>query len=188
MPGTRLRRFPETDSALSELREIVTEVEAFLARAHASSSSPRHSGRLLGTLLVIRGFLLQSELDYALAQQAATGRRLGEIVVELGLVTEDVVVELVAEQLRIAVFDPKHHVVDVDTARRLAITDARSLGAIPISHTRASILVAVVDPRRADLVADLVRRLHVPVRLCMATGDAIERLIAEVHDPAATVS
>ncbi len=168
-------------AVVSELREILTEVQDLLALAQASSSTPEHSGRLLGTLLVMRGFLVQSELDYALAQQATTGKRLGEVVVDLGFVSEDVIVELVAEQHRIEVFDPEVNTVDVDIALRLSPADARRLSAVPIVQTRGTVVVAVADPTQPDLVGELVKRLHVPVRLCATTNVTIADLIARVY-------
>src|SRR6266567_979782 len=44
----------------------------------------RHSGRLLGSLLVDRGFLNSDEIEYALAKQPDSGKPLGQILVELG--------------------------------------------------------------------------------------------------------
>src|SRR5439155_23870653 len=48
----------------------------------------RHSGRLLGNLLVDRGFVHPDEIEYALAKQHDSGMPLGQILVELGLLDE----------------------------------------------------------------------------------------------------
>jgi hypothetical protein len=164
-----------------EHAEIVAALEALVAR-RIESSIPRHSGRLLGALLVHRGYLVQSDLEKALARQAETRQRLGEVVVELGFVREKVVVELVAEQLRIDVFDPHRFTADVDLARCLPEADARRLEAVPIRQVGASIHVAVADPTRPHLVTELIRLLHAPVRLYATTHDAIDDLISRGFD------
>jgi hypothetical protein len=165
----------------AEMASIVAQLEALVARRNASST-PRHSGRRLGTLLTTRGYLVQSELDFALARQAATGERLGEIVVQLGLVAEHVVVELIAEQLRIDVLDISKVRIDVEAARRLAEPDARRLSAIPIREDAdASLVVAVADPARPHLVTDLTHLLHVPIHVLATTRGTVDELIRRAY-------
>jgi hypothetical protein len=166
--------------AVSELRDIVDELGDVIARATAAST-PQHSGRLLGSLLVTRGFLVQEELERLLAVQKTTGQRLGDIVLELHLVSEQNLVELIAEQLRLELFDPSRFVVDMHTARQLPELHARRLRAVPIRNLYASVAVAVADPTTPELVAQLVRHLGVPVRLYIATRPVIEQLINRVY-------
>jgi hypothetical protein len=170
-----------------ELNSIVAELEELVAR-RAASTKPRHSGRRLGALLLTRGYLVQSELDYALARQAATGRRLGEVVVELGLVPEHVVVELIAEQLRIDVLETARVVPEPNTGRLLTEADARRLGALPLRHSDGWFSVAVADPTRPHLVVELAQLLHGPVRILATTHDVLEELIQRAYAPSASRS
>ncbi len=173
------RRRPD-DTRIGEVRDIIAKLEELQSR-HDASAKPNHSGRRLGTLLVNRGYLVQPELDFALARQETTGQRLGEIVVELGLVTEWTIVELIAEQMRIEVFDAQLLDIDLDVARRISDSDARRLRAVPIRQLNGAVAVAVADPTRAALVADLIRILHNPIRLYVATADQIAHLIGDIY-------
>jgi MSHA biogenesis protein MshE len=124
---------------------------------------------------------VQSELEYALALQATTGQRLGDIVVELGLATEQTIVELLSEQLRVDLFDANRLMLDTDTARVLPEAEARRLRAIPIRRVDALTAVAVAEPADATLVSELIKFLKTPVRLFAATRDQVDELITLVH-------
>ena len=182
----RARRIhPSSKSALSathaEMCAVIAGLEACVAARRPASTPPSHSGRLLGSLLVTRGYIVESELRFVLARQAAAGGRLGELVVELGLVQERAVVELLAEQFRIGVFDATRTSLEPAIACRLPEADARRLEAVPFREQAASIAVAVSDPTRPDLVTDLTQLLHSPVHLCLTTRMGIARLIDEAH-------
>ena len=58
--------------------------------------------RRMGTILVEAGVLTQEQLDAALAEQAANPqRRVGTIVVERGFTSEEVIARILAAQLRL---------------------------------------------------------------------------------------
>jgi MSHA biogenesis protein MshE len=159
---------------------IVSELERLVA-ARRRSTSPRHSGRLLGNLLVARGFITRPDLEQALATQSRCGGRLGDIVVELGYISEHALLELLAEQLRIDVLDINRRTLDPEIGRRLAEGDARRLAAVPLRRVNIAIEVAVADPTRPDLVTQLTQLLLAPVCLYLTTPAIIDELIDNIH-------
>jgi len=71
-----------------------------------SGRKQRSAGRLkLGALLVASGLVTQAQLDGALKRQRSDGGRLGEVLVNEELVTEQDIVTAVAGQMRIGVVD-----------------------------------------------------------------------------------
>ena len=176
---TELRPGPRVDTTTThaEMLAIVEELERLVARR----KRPRHSGRLLGSLLVTRGLLVESQLNDALAYQAANGGRLGEVVVELGLVREHAVVEILAEQLRIEVLDANRTSLDVQLGIHLAVGDAYRLRAVPYRLVDGVIEVAVADPTLPDLLVQLTQLMQMPVRLFMATQSVVDELIRRMY-------
>ncbi len=55
----------------------------------------------LGDILVGQKVISQDDLRLALEQHKRSGRKLGRVMVELGLVTEDQICEAIARQLNI---------------------------------------------------------------------------------------
>jgi hypothetical protein len=162
----------------SELAGIIEELERLVALRR----SPRHSGRPLGAFLVARGYMHRSELDFALQRQAECGGRLGEIVVELGLVTEHDIVDLLAEQLGMDVLDERRTRFDPNTARRLSTACARRLRAVPLCVRRGLIEVAIADPTTPNLIDELTLLLGTPVSLHLATNAVIDDLIERARN------
>jgi hypothetical protein len=150
--------------------------------ADADVPGTRHSGRLLGNLLVTRGFVLESELQYALSLQAQSGHPIGQILVELGLIKESDLVELLAEQRRMQVMDPAKVVCDAELLARLPKADAHRLGALPVRLADGQIDVVIADPSNGNAIAELMNLLGGRLRLFLATRAAIDDAIERVYD------
>jgi Type II secretion system (T2SS), protein E, N-terminal domain len=141
----------------------------------------RHSGRLLGTLLVLRGYVTPAELQQALAKQRDLGLPLGRTLVELGFLEEQALTDALAEQLRIETIDLGRTTIDPATMNLLSQEDARRLCALPIRRTTDGIDVAIGDPTKYDAVGELVRNLSAPVRLFLAAPIDIVATIDRVY-------
>ncbi len=147
----------------------------------AGVDGARHSGRLLGNLLVTRGFLVESELSFALARQAATGGPIGQILVDLGLITDRDLVELLAEQLRMQVIDLARVEFGDGAAGLLAQSEARRLAALPLRQVNGQIDVAIADPTDDEVVAQLRETLGAPLRLFLATRADIDVAVNRLY-------
>jgi hypothetical protein len=141
----------------------------------------RHSGRLLGNLLVTRGYIVESELRYALSRQATTGGPIGQILVDLGLITDRDLVELLAEQLRMQVIDLGRVECDPALRTRLSKVAARRLAALPLRLVDGHIDVAVADASDDDAVGELMTLIGAPLRLFLATRADIDAAIDRLY-------
>jgi hypothetical protein len=111
-----------------------------LLEAQSTTDAP------LGTLLAEAGLLGRVELDLALKHARAEGKRLGEMLVERGLVSPDDVVRLVAAQRGLPFVDVRRIAVDPAAARLLPLELARDNRALPVGFARGLPVVAVADP------------------------------------------
>jgi Type II secretion system (T2SS), protein E, N-terminal domain len=118
--------------------------ELIAARVGGSRREP------LGLLLSQAGLLAPGEVDFALARARNEGRRLGEIVIEYGLVSSSDVIRLVAEQRGLPFFDIAPLSVDPAAAKLLPIDLAHSLRTLPIGFVRGLPVVALADPTDDD--------------------------------------
>lgn len=141
----------------------------------------RHSGRLLGNLLLTRGFLVESELQYALSRQASTGGPIGQILVELGLITERDLIELLAEQLRMHLIDVSRVEADPETLCLIPKDTARRLAAFPMRRVDGQIEIAIADPTDEDAVGELTRLLGTSLRLFLASRADIEAAVDRLY-------
>jgi hypothetical protein len=180
--------FPRPDSREEEARLIAERLAALVESRRARPDAAvarvvgaRHSGRLLGNLLLTRGFLVEPELNYALSRQASTGAPIGEVLVELGLISAHDLVELLAEQLRMEVVDLRRVECDRSVALRLPQYVARHLGALPVRRVGERIDVVMADPTDDEAVGMLTERLGSPLRLLLAPRADIDAAIDRLY-------
>src|SRR3989304_8120582 len=65
---------------------------------HYKSATARRRVRL-GEVLVEAGLITQTQLEQALQSQQATGERLGRVLVSMGLASQDAIAKAIASQL-----------------------------------------------------------------------------------------
>lgn len=139
----------------------------------------------LGDLLVEAGIIGLPELAQALEVQRASGKRLGEVLVAMGFVTEADVAKTLAGQLGVS-FVPDHELrVNMPVARLLPPQVCRRRMALPLKEEHGFLVVATADPLDVvslDEVQHLTRRTVKPVA---ATPAGLNRAIAQYERLAA---
>jgi Type II secretion system (T2SS), protein E, N-terminal domain len=152
--------------------------ELLLARATEVRRAP------LGTLLAEAGLLRAAELDFALTRAHEAGMRLGEFLVDHGLVTPADIVRLVAEQRGLPFLDVRTVPIDPSAARLLPADLAHVLRTLPLGFVRGLPVVAVADPTDEGAMngAEAVLR---SVRFVASPEDAIRAQLSRVYLPAA---
>jgi hypothetical protein len=146
----------------------------------------------LGTLVFRAGLLPEEHLEEALQEGMKTGKRLGEILLERGWVSETDLGRLLAAQKGLPFVELDPSALDPTAAPLLPAERARLHGALPIGFEAGVPVVAVADPSN-DLVVENVRRaLACEPVLVVAGRDALMRAIEHAYSsdapaPAPTV-
>jgi type IV pilus assembly protein PilB len=165
-----------------------TTTEAADARPFIVPEKPQHSGTPLGKLLVGKGALSEDQLADALTAQTTTGHRLGDVLVELGLISGRELAGAVAEQAGLETVDLSRTELDPEVVALLPEQIAWELRAVPIRRDGNRIDVAVGDPLRGDLVERLIDAVHAPVRLLVATPAEVEQATVQAYAPTAEIT
>lgn len=148
--------------------------ELLLARATEVRRAP------LGALLAEAGLLQAAEIDFALTRAQEAGLRLGEFLVEKGLVTPADIVRLVAEQRGLPFVDVRTVTIDPSAARLLPADLAHVLCTLPLGFVRGLPVVAVADPTN-DEVMHGARSVLRSARFVASPEDAIQAQLARVY-------
>ncbi len=167
-----------------ELALVSPELEpGELAELFVSAQDARDAP--LGTLLAEAGLLDFEDLDFALTQARQRGKRLGEVLVEHGLVSPSEVVRLVAVQRGLPFVDVRRISVDPTAAKLLPADLARDSRALPVGFVRGLPVVAVADPTDDEAMHGARSVLH-SVRFVASPEEAILFQLARVYlDPLA---
>ena len=109
----------------------------------------------LGQILLQEGLITRDQLGQALAEQKASKSRLGLAVVKLGFATELDVTRLLARQYRMPAVDLSRFEVDARILRLIPPDVASKQVVLPLKREGRTLTVAVADPTNLGLVDDL---------------------------------
>jgi type IV pilus assembly protein PilB len=136
----------------------------------------------LGQLLVDGAVISQEQLQQALEHKQSTGKRLGEIVVELGYTTEGAIAGALAAQYELEFVDLDHVTVERAAVDLLPEELARRYGALPLRILEdGTLLLAVTDPTNLTNADDLRFALGSNFRIAVAERGRLELAIARAY-------
>ena len=125
------------------------------------------------------------QLRDALTKQTGSGKRLGNLLVELDLLDERALTDVLAEQLGLAVVDLSRAEIDPEIVALLPEDDARRLSAMPTHRDGSRVEVAVADPLVENLDTQLIEILGSLVRIKLAVRSDLEQALNRAYAPAA---
>ncbi len=131
----------------------------------------------IGELLLEKGLITPDNLAEALAARKKSGQRLDKILVEMGCVSEDRVLQVFSEQLAIPMVDLSDVKIDVDTLRSLPPKLVYQRSLVPLNRSNGTLRVATSDP--FDLYGlDEVRMLTgLEIQPVLAPSEEIDKVI-----------
>jgi len=133
----------------------------------------RPGKKRIGEILIEMGLVTPLQLEEALDEQKSSHLRIGEILVAQGLLTGVELTEALARRLGVRYVDLGAMKIDTSAANLITEKDARRYAAIPVSYVNDhTLLVAMVDPANIFAIDDLR----------MLTGYDIEPAISTEED------
>jgi len=136
----------------------------------------------LGTMLLETGAVTPEQLEVALAEKEATGRLLGEILVQRGIVSARVLAEALAAQARLPFAELARLEIDSTAAGLLPEKFARRYHALPIQFVdQQTVLVAVADPTNVLTSDDLRLALGLAVHLVVVEATELDETISRTY-------
>ncbi|MGO9444381.1 MAG: GspE/PulE family protein [Thiobacillaceae bacterium] len=123
----------------------------------------------LGDLLVKEELISEAVLAVALAEQKRTGRRLGRVLIDSGVVTEESIAKGLARQLELKFVDLKESPVDAAALKHLPESHARRLRVLPLQSLSKGLLVGMADPGDLFAYDELVRLTQKEIQVAVVT-------------------
>ncbi|NPU85339.1 MAG: type II/IV secretion system protein [Syntrophaceae bacterium] len=100
----------------------------------------------LGELLVENGLITEDQLSQALSSHKKSGVRLGQYLTRQGIVQESQVIDLLSSQLKIEQYRPEQYPIDIDLAILIPSDFAQKNQVVPIRKRGRLLTVALTDP------------------------------------------
>ncbi len=159
--------------------------------AQQAPTSERRSARPrvpLGQLLVQRGKITDEQLAQALASQQDKGHKklLGEVLVEMKFVSEDVVAEVLADDYGVPYAKVSPRIVDPKVIELLPRDFIQQQNVLPMFLVNGRLTVAVHEPANVFLIEEIERLTGFQVQIVAATARDITQTL-QAHLPSANV-
>ncbi|MEH6823784.1 MAG: GspE/PulE family protein [Motiliproteus sp.] len=135
----------------------------------------------IGDLLVQNGVITESQLQEALAKQKLTGQKLGRTLVGMGMVTENSFTGFLSQQLNIPAVELTHYAFAPQEVARLSEAHARRFRSIVLKEHTDYFLVGMADPMDLFAFDELQRLLPKSVRQAVVAESQLLSTLDRVY-------
>jgi type II secretory ATPase GspE/PulE/Tfp pilus assembly ATPase PilB-like protein len=139
----------------------------------------RKAGKL-GEILLTTSLITPGELDKAIATQAKTGKRLGQVLIEQGAATEDDVAWALSNQLMYPYVFLSRDLIDGEAVRLLPEIFLREHHIFPIHRFGQQMTLAMADPTDEHTVDEVAARTGLHVNRAVALVSNIEAMLQQL--------
>ena len=147
-----------------------------------SRATPSRSTKRLGELLLEAGVVTEAQLSEVLEEQKRTGKRMAQIFIERGLLAKGEAGRWLALQQGYEYVSLTAEPIDVHIAQLLPEPFARRLMALPIRQEGKDLIVAMADPSDILALDEITRATGLRVQPVFTTETDLEWALAQLFD------
>jgi hypothetical protein len=131
----------------------------------------------MGEYLVREGFITQAQFNRALAEQGNTTKSLGRILVELGLISENMRINVLQRRFGFDLARLKDYKASAGVLARIPYNFAEKHRVVPLALEGSTLVVAMEDPSDI-LICDMIKnQVGMPIRACVASNEDIQNVL-----------
>ncbi|MBE5944160.1 MAG: type II secretion system protein GspE, partial [Lachnospiraceae bacterium] len=138
----------------------------------------------VGDLLVEAGAITEEELQEALAYQKENGGRIGNVIMEMGFISQELLITVLTTQLGVDYIETKACKLDDNILKLVPENLVNKYKAIPIGYDEYNpniLRVAMVDPMDLNAVDDISIATNAQVEPLLAMEDDIMETIGKYY-------
>src|SRR5215470_352042 len=132
----------------------------------------------LGEILVQAGVLAEPQLRAALTEQRRWGGPLGRILVDMKLISEEAMVQALSHQLNLPAVNLDQRAVQREALEAIHGDLAEQLSVVPFAIQGKFLDLAMCDPTNVSTIDTLRTKTRLNIRPYLAGPKAIERALA----------
>jgi type IV pilus assembly protein PilB len=161
--------------------DYVAVVDAASGEMLQVSSSAARTKEKLGDILVEMGLVTSERIAEAARLQSELGKRLGQILVERGWVSERSMMQALSAQLGVPYVKLREGMYEPQTIALIERGEARRMQVLPMFLVNGTLTVATTDPQFIPSFDEIQVRTGHKIRLVLAPRGDILRTLAEAH-------
>jgi type IV pilus assembly protein PilB len=135
----------------------------------------------LGEILVKNGLLTEEMLKHVLIDQKKTDLKFGQYVIRQGIVQEKQIIDLLSEQLNIKKYHMNDFPLDLELVRYIPIDIAQKNQVVPLKMKGNLLMVAIVDPLEITTLDSIEKLNNMEVEPVICSEAEINQLISSMY-------
>ena len=136
----------------------------------------------LGQQLVEARLITENELDAALVCQSKQGGRLGEILMELGFLDEEVLLPFLHRKLGVPTVQLRDGIIDPRVVHLIPRETAEQFNVLALLRVHDTLCVAMAEPQNLPQIDEIERVTRLRVRPLFACLSSIQRLLPRYYE------
>jgi type IV pilus assembly protein PilB len=135
----------------------------------------------LGQLMVERGLVTDAQLEQALSEQRRTGKRMGETLLKMGAISSLDLARVLADHLGLPFVDLRSRPPDLVLAALIPEQIARRYCALPVARWSGQLVVAMANPNDVFALDDLRVLTGQPVIPALAEPEHLQQTLDRAY-------
>jgi type II secretion system protein E len=137
----------------------------------------------IGQLLLHKNYIKEKELQECLAQAKLLKKRIGQIAVDLGFVTEEQLTEVLSEQTGLPIAPIKNLTISQEILALIPAKYCKKHRVVPYHKANNLILVVMNDPLDIQALNDISLMLGYQVKPALCTDSELKELLQRQSNP-----
>jgi len=135
----------------------------------------------LGEMLVESKLLTEEQLRQALAEHRKAGLKLGQFLSRQGILGENQIVDVLSRQLKIEKYHPETYPIDPNLARMIPIETAQKFQVAPLRKKGRLLTIAMTDPLDINALDTIEIAANAEVEPVVCTEREVNQLINGIY-------
>ena len=135
----------------------------------------------LGDILIAAGLITEEQLEEALAKQKGSGKRLGTVLQDEGYITELEMIEALQMQLGIEFIDLNKINIPTELAQVVPANIAKQYQVVPVRMIRDELYLAMADPLNFYALEEVRKTTHKKIVPMIAMANSVDRAIQVLY-------
>jgi type IV pilus assembly protein PilB len=139
------------------------------------------SKKKLGEILLEEKLITEDQLSKALTEHVRGKLKLGQYLIRRGIISEDQIVDCLGRQLRIRKYHPDMYTFDIKLSQLLTIDDAQKYRLAPLKREGRLLTVAMTDPMDIAAIDFIESKANCEVEVVICTEREFNQLISGLY-------
>lgn len=150
---------------------------AVIETSNGNGNGGNKRPKRLGDILIAAGLITEEQLEEALAKQKGSGKRLGTVLQDEGYITELEMIEALQMQLGIEFIDLNKINIPTELAQVVPVNIAKQYQVVPVRIIRDELYLAMADPLNFYALEEVRKTVRRRVVPMIAMSNAVDRSI-----------